>query len=123
MIDEERTDRRFAAIGALIREWKPVRLIVGLPLALDGTPHAMSARCLRFAKQLRGRFGIAVEHAEERFSSVEAEEKLRENGYNAKDFRAHIDALAAQIILQTYFQNFSYPAPFEDSSHVSSPAA
>ena len=40
---------RFAAIAALIAEWRPERLVVGLPLALDGTPHAMTARCTRFA--------------------------------------------------------------------------
>jgi putative Holliday junction resolvase len=131
IIHDERLDRRFSAIAALIAEWKPVRLVVGLPVALDGTPHAMTARCLRFANQLRGRFGIEVEHAEERLSSVEAKEKLRENGYNAKEARGHIDALAAQIILHSYFQRFSPPDPdpdpdpdfFEDSRHACSPPA
>ena len=40
---------RFAAIGKLIQEWQPARLVVGLPRALDGTEHQMSARCQRFA--------------------------------------------------------------------------
>jgi putative Holliday junction resolvase len=103
----ERNDRRFSAIAALIDEWKPVRLVVGLPVALDGAPHAMTARCIRFANQLRGRFGVEVDHAEERLSSVEAAERLRENGYNAREAREHIDAMAAQIILQSYFQRLS----------------
>lgn len=95
---------RFAAIAALIDEWQPVRLVVGLPVALDGTAHAMTARCTRFANQLRGRFGIAVDYAEERLSSVEAEERLRESGHNAKSAKEHIDALAAQIVLQGVFE-------------------
>ena len=64
----------------------------------------MTARCTRFANQLRGRFGLPVETAEERLTSVEAEERLREAGHNARGARDHIDAMAAQIILQCHFE-------------------
>lgn len=115
----ERNDRRFAEIAALIDEWRPVRLVVGLPVSLDGAPHAMSARCVRFANQLRGRFGLAVDHAEERLSSREAEERLRESGYNARGAKERLDTLAAQIILQSYFRRLS-ETPL-DACHASSP--
>lgn len=117
-IRSERNDERFSAIAALIDEWKPVGLVVGLPVALDGSPHAMTSRCIRFANQLRGRFGIAVEHADERLSSIEAEERLRESGYNAKGAREHLDAVAAQLILQSYFQRIS-ENPTDIPCHVS----
>ncbi len=117
-IRDERYDRRFAEIAALIDEWQPVRLVVGLPVALDGTPHAMTARCTRFANQLRGRFRLDVDYAEERLSSAEAEERLRESGYNARGARDHLDTLAAQIILQSYFQRLSENPP--DPCHASS---
>ena len=104
-IRSEVNAERFALIAALIAEWKPVRLIVGLPVALDGTPHAMTARCTRFANQLRGRFGLPVDYAEERFSSVEADERLRAAGHEARSAKEHVDALAAQIILQNYFES------------------
>lgn len=107
VIHGEANAERFAAIAALIAEWQPARLVVGLPLAMDGTPHAMTARCTRFANQLRGRFGLSVDYADERLSSHEAGERLRENGHNAKSAKAHIDAVAAQLILQSYFD---YPA-------------
>ena len=93
---------RFRVIAALIDEWKPVELVVGRPVSLDGLAHAMTARCERFANQLRGRFGLPVAYAEERLSSVEAGERLRENGHNAKSAEEHLDAMAAQIILQCY---------------------
>jgi len=93
---------RFAAIAALIAEWQPESLVVGLPVALDGSPHAMSARCTRFANQLRGRFGLPVAYAEERLTSVEAGELLRESGHSARSAGEHIDAVAAQIILQCF---------------------
>lgn len=103
-IRSEANAERFTVIAALINEWKPALLVVGLPLTLDGTAHTMTARCTRFANQLRGRFGIDVDFAEERLTSVEAEERLRENGHNAKSAKEHIDTLAAQIILQCYFE-------------------
>lgn len=106
-IRSEANIERFSAIEALIKEWRPVSLVVGLPLALDGSAHEMTARSTRFANQLRGRFGLAVDYAEERLSSVEAEERLRESGHNAKSAREHVDALAAQIILQCFFERLS----------------
>ena len=96
-----------AAIAALIDEWRPLSLVVGLPLATDGSEHAMSARCMRFANQLRGRFGLPVDYAEERLTSVEAEQRLREGGHSIKSAREQIDSVAAQIILQCYFDNVS----------------
>ncbi len=117
-IRSERTDERFSAIAALIDEWKPVGLVVGLPVALDGTPHAMTARCTRFANQLRGRFRMTVDYADERLSSAEAEERLHESGYNARGAKEHLDAVAAQIILQSFFQRISENRT-DSSSHVS----
>lgn len=105
---------RFAGIARLIDEWKPSSLVVGLPVSLDGTPHAMTARCIRFANQLRGRFGLEVDYAEERLSSVEAGERLRESGHNAKSSKEHLDALAAQIILQCHFEH----VPTEHTSNA-----
>ncbi|MCM8613829.1 Holliday junction resolvase RuvX [Accumulibacter sp.] len=102
-IDAEASRTRFAAIAALIAEWQPDSLVVGRPLALDGTPHAMTARCARFANQLRGRFGLGVEHADERLSSADAAARLRAAGHRAHEARRHLDAVAAQLILQGHF--------------------
>lgn len=91
-------DERFARIAALIAEWAPQRLVVGLPCHPDGTPHAMSQRCRRFANQLHGRYGLPVALVDERYSSAEA---ARDLGAGAT--KAAIDAQAARIILQQYF--------------------
>lgn len=102
-IAEASNDGRFAAIGRLIAEWRPAGLVVGIPRSLDGAPHALTARCERFANQLHGRYGLPVERVDERLSSVEADERLREAG--ARDWRdrkASVDAMAAQIILQSF---------------------
>ena len=99
----ESNNERFSAIARLIDEWRPVLLIVGLPLALDGTEHDMTARCRRFANQLHGRFGLPIELADERLTSVAADAQLRDAGFDWKKRKSKIDALAAQLILQGYF--------------------
>jgi putative Holliday junction resolvase len=125
-IRSEANAERFSAIAELIREWQPASLVVGLPVALDGTAHAMTARCTRFANQLRGRFALPVDYAEERLSSVEAGERLRESGHNAKSAKQHVDALAAQIILQCYFEQHTQSPlsdPMEHTAHASHPTS
>jgi putative Holliday junction resolvase len=80
-----------------------VALVVGIPQHLDGTPHALTARCTRFANQLAGRFGLPVLHIDERLSSAAADERLREAGQHRWQARkALLDAVAAQIILQNF---------------------
>ena len=101
-IHSQSNEEKFSAIAALIDEWKPKRLVVGLPLALDGSAHEMTARCTRFANQLRGRFRLPVDFAEERLSSVEAQERLQSTG--ATKNHDKLDALAAQVILEAYFE-------------------
>ena len=86
--------QRFEAIGKLLKEWQPQRVVVGLPLTTDGAEQHASLRCRRFANQLHGRFGVAVELVDERGSSIEAQELL---GSHADD-----DAMAAAVILQRY---------------------
>ena len=78
----------------MLREWQPQRLVVGLALTAGGGEQPATARCRRFANQLNGRFGMAVELVDERGSSMEAQRLL---GTHAAD-----DAMAAAVILQRY---------------------
>lgn len=104
--------QRFADIEKLIREWQPVCLVVGLPLAPDGSEHDMSSRARRFANQLHGRFGLPVALVDERFTSLEAEDELRRRGMDWKKRKPLLDAGAARIILQSYFDS---PSSFSTS--------
>src|SRR5690606_35272239 len=69
-------EQRFREINALLQEWQPDRLVVGLPLTLDGGEQHASRHCRRFANQLNGRFGLAVELVDERGTSLEAQNML-----------------------------------------------
>src|SRR5438067_12997788 len=86
----------FEAIARLVQEWQPTQLVIGLPVAEQGE-HALAKRVERFARQLEGRFQLPVKRVDERFSSVEAESRLR--GMKRKS----IDSVAAQLILEQYF--------------------
>ena len=104
-IDAEATSQRFAAIGALIDEWQPDRLVVGIPLHADGTPHELTARARRFARQLAGRHAVPVVEVDERHTTELARSALREAGRGGRNDRALRDAVAAQIILQAYLDS------------------
>jgi putative Holliday junction resolvase len=106
----ESNDERFAAIGKLIAEWQPTQLVVGLPKHADGTPHAMTRLATKFAERLQRRFNLPVAFADEYLSSSDAESRLREagqkfGGHNSKSAKPLLDAVAAQIILQTWFES------------------
>lgn len=91
----------FEAIAALVKEWQPVLLVVGVPSHPDGAEHATGRLCRRFAERLRGRFRLPAVLVDERLTSVAAAESLREAGLAGK--KAALDRVAAQHILQAYF--------------------
>jgi putative Holliday junction resolvase len=110
-IAEEANAARFAAIEKLLAEWKPSALIVGLPTHLDGSEHAMTVRCRRFANQLHGRYGLPVSLVDERLSSAEAERRLNEAGHHGwRKQKPRLDSAAAQIILLQYFESAKHAA-------------
>lgn len=98
---------RFAAIAALIAEWRPVCLIVGEPRHADGSPHEIGRLARRFAQRLEGRFGLPVELVDETLSSHAADQRLRAmsttNATRAKR-KAALDAEAAAEILATWLE-------------------
>ena len=93
------------AISALIEEWKPDKLVVGLPLHLDGTAQALTDKAQRFGNQLKGRYNLPVEMVDERLTSHEAETELATR--KGKTAKADIDALAAALILQSWLDQHS----------------
>lgn len=99
----EKSHQRFAAIQTLIEEWHPALVVVGLPLHADGTSHNLTSSVRRFAKQLEGRFGVPAEFIDERFTTHSATEALSGAGVKARGHRKVRDQVAAQIILQCYF--------------------
>ena len=88
---------RFEEIQPLILEWQPASLVVGLPTSAQGLPHKMTKQAEDFARRLEKRFKLPVARVDERYTSVEAESRLR--GLKKKA----VDSVAAQLILEQYF--------------------
>ncbi len=93
LIDEPTNDGKFRAIGALLGEWQPDMVVVGLPLHPDGAEHEMSVRCRRFANQIHGRYGVPAVLVDERYTSAVLQQQRVQ----------HVDSDAAALILQQYF--------------------
>ncbi len=87
-------------LAGLIAQWQPQQLVVGVARHPDGTPHEMTARCERFARQLEGRFRLPVARVDERYSSA-----VLAPGAGPRDDEA------AAVILQQWFDAAPAAAP------------
>ena len=91
-------------IAALIAEWQPARLIVGIPLNADGSDTDMAAAVMAFIESL-DRYGLPVDTVDERFTSIEAENRLkkaRAEGTRGRLTKKDIDSAAAALIAERY---------------------
>jgi putative Holliday junction resolvase len=90
-------------IEALLKEWQPDLVLVGLPLNMDDTENDMCARARKFGKRLHGRFHVLVEMVDERLTSFEAKGEVMAQG-GSRDYGQHgVDDRAAVLILETWF--------------------
>jgi putative Holliday junction resolvase len=89
-----------ADIVRAAREYEVDRAVLGLPLNMDGSEGAAAQRARAFAPKLAAALGVPVELFDERLSTFEAETRLRDQGFSAKDRRSRVDAEAAAVILQ-----------------------
>jgi putative holliday junction resolvase len=103
LITAENKMARMNEIAALVAQWKPGALVVGLPLSMDGSEHELTRRCRRFARQLEARFSLPVTLVDERLTSAAAEEALRAADRGGRKHKLHAHQVSAQIILQSYF--------------------
>lgn len=89
-------------IQALIEQWQPQLLIVGLPLNMDGSEQEMTAAARRFGNRLNGRFNISVEWQDERLTTFEALDQLGIHSKLQANKRDDVDRISAQLILQSW---------------------
>jgi putative Holliday junction resolvase len=94
----------FAAVARLAAELEAERVVVGLPLSLDGSVGPQARRVMRYAQALARTLTVPVELYDERYSTLTADELLAEGGGQR---RAPIDAAAAAVILQDYLDSWA----------------
>ena len=103
-----RTDSRdedHRRIAAIVADVEAEVLIVGLPLSLDGTEGKAAQAARDEADQIQALFPIPVEMHDERFTTVEAEHRLKEQNLNARAQRKVVDKVAAAILLQAWLDS------------------
>jgi len=94
----------FGRIDKLVKEWRPTRLIVGLPLHIDGSPGDIEPVIGKFVIELQ-RYNLPIVRVDERHSSQEASRSLisaRQSGTRGRIRKEHIDSAAAVIIAERY---------------------
>lgn len=104
-INSEVIKIQFKAIAKLITAWEPKLLVVGLPLHDDGAEHEMTRLSRLFARRLEGRFRIKVVMVDERYTTRSARLTLDELGIRRTQQDRFIDQVAAQHILQSFFDH------------------
>lgn len=96
----------WARVGALVREWHPQLLLVGLPLTMDGAEQRNSQAARAFAAELTQRYSVPTQLVDERLSSREAAQRFasrRASGQAKRKHAAALDAVAAEIIIENWF--------------------
>lgn len=101
----------WSKIDHRIDEWQPKGLVVGIPLTLDGEAQEITHHARGFLKRLKKRYSLPVFGADERFSSMQAQQelqKMRARGQRGKTEHADVDKLAAALILERWFADNSF---------------
>jgi len=94
--------RDLDAVAAMVAPFEPSRLVVGLPLNMDGTEGRQAERVKAFAERLAAHTALPVELWDERLTTFEAEHTLRAAGVSRARRRQLVDQEAAAIILESY---------------------
>lgn len=96
------------AMDQLLEQWQPAHLVVGWPLTESGEEQSITSHVKGFIKRLEKRYALPVHKADERFSSMAAQQeikRLRQSGQRKrKSIHADVDTLAAALILESWFQ-------------------
>ena len=100
----ERADEKadLEKVLAVVREHGVKRIVVGLPRSMDGSIGKQAERTLAFSRELSQHADVPVDTWDERLSTAAAERLLLNTGMKREKRKAHRDAMAAAIILQSY---------------------
>jgi len=94
-------------LSAVINEWQPQAIVVGIPLNMDGTISDMARRARKFANRLHERYKCPVFLMDERLSTAEAKDIHFAAGGGSNFRKESVDGIAAQLILESWFNSDS----------------
>ncbi len=102
---QNRLRRTLARIQEISDEYKAELIVLGLPLHMNGDMSDRARKSLEFKEMLERRTGLTVVMWDERLTTVEAKEILKESGVKKSEIKRHVDKVAAALILQDYLDN------------------
>lgn len=103
--DSNKLRKTFARIEEIAREYKVDKIIIGLPLNMDDSESEISKTVIDFSDNIKRRTGLPVELWDERLSTLEATDILKEAGIKVQDRKTYIDKIAASFILRRYMED------------------
>ncbi len=104
-VESRGAEKDVAAIGELVQSRDVSRIVIGLPIHLDGTRGAQAEAADRFAERLRTALALPVDLLDERFTTREAERALEATGRKGRrKKKAVVDSVAATVLLRTYLE-------------------
>lgn len=103
-LESRGVERDLAAIRRVVEARQVERIVVGLPIHMDGRPGRQAEAARAFAERLAGELGLPVDTMDERWTTREAERALRATGRKGKKKREVIDSVAAAILLRAYLE-------------------
>lgn len=104
---ETKLRKTFARIEELIEEYEVEKIVVGLPVKMNGEEGERCVRTREFAENLERRTGLEVIFEDERLTTVEADAVLSEAGVGKERRKKYVDKLAASLILKSYLESIS----------------
>ena len=111
VLGARRLDVLFEALARIIAEQEVDRIVLGLPLQMDGTPGLAAEEVEEFAEKLRARFALPVELWDERLTTAQAERAMLDADLSRAKRKLRRDKVAAQMILQSYLDAHRRKAP------------
>ncbi|MFC4652987.1 Holliday junction resolvase RuvX [Lactococcus nasutitermitis] len=107
-IDSEAGDLGFERLAELIKEYKPSKIVIGLPKHMNNDEGIRAEASRDYGAKVTERFSVEVDYQDERLTTMQAERVLIDGGVRRKDRKKSIDKLAAVLILQNYLDSHKF---------------
>ena len=101
-IDEAEGELGFERLGQIIKEQRPVKVVIGLPKHMNNDEGIRALACRDYGEKVEQEFSLPVAYQDERLTTVQAEKVLIAGGTRRENRKKYVDKLAAVLILQNY---------------------
>ncbi len=105
-LDAKQGEPDWSQVVELLKQWRPVACVVGIPFNMDGSESEMTQRVYNFVKALRSHYNRPIYGMDERLSSYAAEQMMIQEDHKSIRDKKKIDSMAAKIILESWLHEF-----------------